>query len=1027
MRRDWTLSIFMTAALLLLPSAAGQVSHEDYDKAEMETAAIRFYVLSTLNELNLTLEAALEDDLNSTMEHQQLFSKRIGDISETLDRIPQDVDSYPVLLDYRDTLIFTGQNLTGLVTNFSDVLYSIGTFDDMDLHSWNSTVMSQQLLDLDEAFMRFGPSVDEMRSFAGMLYRDLSSIELFGFDVDHQRSLLDELDVHIGELASNATSPEVAGPLLMEGLVPHWDRSLGRLASETDPGTILGRKTAFLSTISPRLRSDLGEVAGTIGRRMYNVHQGCTDLRENQTGFLSSMDDLEMGRGLIKDQLSLYSEAGGHLRDMEEELSFQREMSIWCASFESGSVEGNISLLDGLITSYRIRFEDFSPLLFQMKELSRLVSGVMRLNVLYNSSWDTNLSLADIQGIRLPEDVPANTSRMVELNRELGSQIDMVENNWYDDMTDLYIPLNRSVVQTDAFTDSHTHFLILLRSLEQTQIRAGPVDPASIVREAIDEVQNMYNRLDLMEELAGMVNSSEIGMDISPIPLLRSQLDLYMVSLENLTITYNISGLFLSAFDEAFPYDGELQISVMFIQKDDHDRIGFPTGKNIIILIDDRTILNLTTVDGRASGKVTVQRMWSLGEHRIGALYNGTLWSNSSFSVRKIRTSLNMEVSKRVLEPGESTTVSLIAHDEFGRRLRGNISIGDVLFSVVGDVSRDISFDRAGERMIPAVYDGDEWTGPSSASVKLNISHPPIVILDVLNTTVYQDRWINGSVQLVRGQGRNLLTADNETVDLGTLKQGEFRNFSIEAELLGPGLHSLQVTHFTDVNWSRDGYSDLLWVLIEKRPEPDKPDEDDDDDPVDDDDDDDPVDDDDDDPVDDEGRYEEALRIVALILVIITVVVIILLFLIRRKRTGNRLELIVPRRKRTTTKVIALEQEDEERPRGYIPRDPDPRKKRARIVEKKSDPMRDAVITSYLEVIDRSPEGLGLKRSNTPREVWSILSRSGMDRDTIASLVTNFEDALYKEGSPSKERVRNVKASAANILAAFSTSGPSAT
>ncbi|MEA3558824.1 MAG: hypothetical protein U9R75_06170 [Candidatus Thermoplasmatota archaeon] len=1021
MGRVRTISILSLAVMMLFSSVYGQVSHEDYDKARIDVVAVRYYVRSTLNELNLTLEAMLIDDNGSAVEHLDLFSNRIDDISETLERIPENVDSYSILVEFEGGLISARDNATELVSAFTDVLWAINVFGEIDLSSWNISLMKEELMNLNRALSLFSPSLNIMRDELNDLDIDLSRMQDQGLSVSNQRSLLVEISGHVIDLEMNGTSPEIVGPILMNGLLPPWDEALSDLASEMDANTTLGERTVVLSTIVSDLSGGLEGIVDVIATRMYSTFEGITSFRGNQISFLSSMDILENDSfddlGL---KYSLYGVTEQHLVEMEDEVMTQMGTSLWAEAYDVGTPDRNLSRLNELVETYRDRLDDYSPLISQLEELAGEVSYLQQMNVFDpDPNNDGNISFEEIGYMELPSGLFEQLENVSGLNRDVKDQLELIGPPWNEVLSELYFPLNITSSSTAEFSRKHLSFIETISSMEILNVRSGEMENVKLLIQALTDLPGLYSELEAMEEASSLVNGSEIGMDTSALPDLRDQLEMYKDLLLSLAHEYNVTGLFLDVPSDPIPYDAHFKISILLMNRAIDDSIGMLDGERVQISIDGRNITNITTVKGIGSAYIEVSRNWSLEKHNVSAYHEKSMkWSNSTFTIRRINTKLFMRSDILVLEPNETTMIHISGKDELGRNLPGPVLFNKEEVMIGYGASIEHHFDRTGEQTVPAVFEGDNWTAPSSSCLLYNVSFPSEILLILEEGTVLLNETVNGSANLLFGEGNISLSMGNLTMELGKLRTGENSSFSVQAGDLGIGLHRVQLTHMTHVNRSRDGKSNVLWVLVQEPPETEEPAMNDT--PVDKDDDD--TNDDDDDTNDDEiPSMEKAFKVLALVMLVTLVLAIAFLFIRRRWKTGDRMKFAVPVPKRTTVKVQAIEQILDENVNAARakPLAPDLSKARALIEKERSDPLRDTVIASYLEVIDRSPERIGLRRSNTPREVWSNLSRSGADRASSTSLVTNFEEALYREGSPSRERADHVRSSAGMIISWF--------
>ncbi|MFW3146987.1 MAG: hypothetical protein ACMUIE_09270 [Thermoplasmatota archaeon] len=1031
MRKRRLLAVSMVLLLIISGNGLGRTHHEDYDDARLNEETIQLYIQTILEQIGSVLQAILEDDRETIDSEMSSILDSAEDVRDTLSRIPEEVDSYGLLTDKNTLLQGTVLNLSLVVSSYNDNAWSLQTLSNISISDWNLSSLRSRLFAISRAFHLLPRSNSLVKAHLEDLEANLREFIVSGYGSEEHLLTIREIGPQIENKSLESPRPFDVEVELVNDIAAHWSRDLTNISLEKDPGITLMNMTRTLGLALPEPTSVIYTSLKGISEQMGTASDSISSFRYNQTGFLTSMNELEDagGSGLLE-IYEIYISTYGFIINMTEEIDHQEEIFSWVMKYHIGGVDERISDLRDLVNDYESRYKALSLLYIRLQNLSLQTSLLQWMNVQYpDLDGSGELSSGELRNLTFPENILESILDLgTEKERTLG-EIQSIGPPWDDILRELFLPLDTAVDSTLDLTRAHMDLVRDLKKLTEDPIRSSAVEKISLLKRAAGALATMEAEFSSMEFYSLEVASSDVGMDTTALDPIQALLSLYRETVANLSRELNLTGLYIGIDNRVVPYDGTITVRILLVTGSGIGPDALPTGERIDIYIDGMVRGSSTTTEGLAVFQGDVTRDMELGEHLIEVVHQDTgNRSNITFRVRKMHSYLYIGAPSVYIEPGRSVTVTWRVRDEFGRPVNGIVEYKNDTATVNGDLELDMIFPEHGEHEMRIHYVGDEWTETSNATMTFNVSYIPVINLTAENSTILLNDTINLYLELGIGHGGVSLVIDGNVTDLGTFHSPELRTVEMNASDLGPGFHDLKAVFRTHTNMVRDGESRILLLLVlnnwsdiddkeENETEP----------PVivdDDDDEEEPPIEEPDEEDDEEGPREEGLlvrvwKLIALAGTLLIVVILVFLVIRNRRVRKEHLKVVLP-------KVLSrrrIERTDEGAEEELQPTQPslDPDLSRARklLGSGETDKGREKVIVSYLKVLDSAPEGIGLSNIDTPREVGSKLKTAGTDCKTTDDLTEGFEGAIYRSSSPSQEQVERVDRSAGRIIRTF--------
>ncbi|MCU0799998.1 MAG: hypothetical protein MUC62_10065 [Candidatus Thermoplasmatota archaeon] len=994
----------MFTFLLLVSGAALAVKHhENYDSALVDMQVLKGYLKDALDAMNESLEHCMVLESEEALVWSAEYSRKVGAAEQTLDRIPDEVDSYSVLLRYLTGLVRIEVNLTGTVTALSKAVLASKVISLDDDPVWSEAAIRENLTALDKAFLDLESGLTMLKPYSAALVEDLISFEGLGHDVRYQIFLAEE----VGGLGENISSgPEGPWALLSRFMVhpmASWSLETGRLASEEALDLELERCSDILQSVLPLLTGGMKVPVGSVTPPLEDAASSSSSFFTNQTVFLFSIDLLEMNRTGLSEGIHHFQRCGYAIIGMENDLSSMEEDLSTLSAYDNGSVGSGLEALEALLESYRKRLLEVELLDTRFEALTELVNRTFWSNVLnVDPDGDGKLSAEEVSAISIGSG-PSGLKEALEAKwASLRSELMSLPEWMMADIVGTMVLIEDLVQGAVQFTTSHydlVRYLSLLLNVTRSE------DRFNALQGFLGDLSVMMN---IVESLPGTERSLlETGIAapaLYTVPLER-MLQVYKGYLLDIAKQINETLLSIRVWPSVVPYDSSAAYSVMMMNRDGTGAIMLADGSMVDVSLDGVNIGRLTVDDGMANGTFMIERDMALGEHILQAECNDSagrsINDSDVITIRRLVTVLSLSAARTIIDIEGNVTVRAEARDELLRPYKGTIFLGDDHYPIEGHVDVLIMFDRVGEHLLIGTIPVTDHFDGAVFSILFMVDIGSVMTLTVDRTPVFVDEELVLEVTVSMGEGQVFLLLDDRETGIGMMGNGTRRALSVNASELGPGKHVLQARLLTTVRWARNGWSDPVQVeVLERVQEDELP-------PVPND----TV------PWDDEvpktfwdhlfpewGFLESLLfRIVLISLLAISFAVIIVVLVVRFRRGrsgsgGTKLpRLYMKKRVKTVVEKKGLDQIDDGQVGKGEPKAGPP----APFTKDRNDPDRKELIRMYLELIDGSSE-LGIKRSMTHREAASRLSELGLDRNLSERLSSNFERSIYAKGVPGR-------------------------
>jgi len=1010
-------NILVCTLLVLLPLAAGSPHHEDYDEASMDVGILQKYLESSVGELNLTLLAINEYDPASAVGHSLNYSDLVKRAKDVLSEIPDSVDSYGVLSSMVEVMSRAEGNLTITARMFKEALFYLPHIEDLDLGPWEYASLRQNLTLMDRAVRYYGWSVDRMdKGIAGLL-KDISSMRSADLDVSGPMESLYPVRGIVEDLSARTISPEDVAKAVELRLIPAWGYGLEDIASEEDPdpslngmSNVLGR---VLSELSPAVYEPLNDTLAIF----ISAYDGLLMFREAQVSFLLSLEALKNGSEEVDftKRYSLLFRANSDIQSMEEALEGQKEVSE-DLGVPHPIIDAEILKLETMIKNYREKLGSVEIFNDELAELAEELEVLILKNTLEaDIDGDGSIGLTEVQ---MTEDIeaPIEEAELLRGNTTgMDSRIGSLPSPYWEDISALFQPLRESCYAACDLTLDHGFFLDSIRGLSPDNGSGGGDERYFL--DALGALIGMKGRLSLLESTSSFMDP-ELGFDNGSFGPLNILLDMYMDLLARVAERFNNTFLVLDLDRKVGPYDSLMGISVVLMKVLPGKGVEYPRGETVELKLDGIHLMNLTTTGGPSMGSFTIDRSLTVGEHRLNATLNtseGTFYDGGTFGVRKIitRSSIGTVASQAVV--GKEFQVHLRVADEFSRPVSGNVTLNGELISLNGSATIELTFDEVGNRTLVLRYGGDEHLSPSEAQVEIEVSRGSELVLRMNRTVVRLGEQVEGTLEIVFGEGIARVVVGNMTISLGRAGTPTMLDFDINSTNLGVGNHTLRGYLETRVDWVSSGWSNslVLKVLPPEEPEEVPPD--------------------DGSPLPEEpagnatasGRrdFSDLFSWVVITAIVFTVILAVgLAFFIARTRKRTReLEKDAP--------PVEMPLEEEEidgmrrtaHGRRIIFPKVNTNLARRYLGEQVIDKNKAIVISTYLELLSRAPGELDLNMDLTPREVGEHLIAKGAEKDLTERITFSFEEAVYMKEPPTPSMAVKFREDAGEMLGWFGT------
>ncbi len=1010
--------------LLLVTGAALAVKHhENYDQARVDLQIINEYIKDAKDAINESLGHCMALEADQAIVWSLEFSRKVDAAERTLEKVPEEVYSYPVLFGYIAGLSRIEVNLTDTVNALSKSVLASKDIALEDGPVWTEAAIKEDLTRIDNAFLDLELGLSMLGPYSAALVDDLVHFEEIGGDVSHQKALASKVGGLVLNISIGLDGPWELLSRFMVHPMGSWASETGHLVSEEALDLELKRCSGLLLSVLPLLTGGMKVPVGSVTPSLVDAASSSSSFQANQTTLLFSLDLLEMNGTGLNDMVHHFEKCGSSLSAMEDALTSMKEDLAILSPYDNGSVAAGLEALDALMESYRKRLLEVELLQTRFEAMTDIVNRTFWANVLYvDIDDDGNLTASEVGAVSLGSG-PSGQAEV--LGREwysLRSELMSLPEWMVLEIGDTQFLIDELVESAVQFTSSHYD---LERDL--AILLAGARSEASFkgLMECFGHLSVMMTVVESVPATLLSLNENGIttpGLYVAP---LDRMLELYKGFLLDLASQLNKTLLSIKVWPSVVPYDLMAQYSIVLINRDGTGALTMADGPLVEVDLDGTVIERLTVRNGMANGSLIIDRDMALGEHVLSVEFDvgpeGFLNDSDILTVRRLGVVLTLSAARTVLDIDGNVTVRAEARDELLRPYKGTLVLGDKSYPLDGQIDIVVEFDRLGEQiLVVSIPPTDHFEGAKSP-IFFIVNIASVMVLTVDRTSVYVDEDLKVNISVLVGEGQAALLLDDREMGLGMMRNGTWKAFSINASELGPGKHVLQAKLVTTVSWARSGWSEPVQVeVLEKVPDDVLP----------------PIPNDTvpwnekekpsfwDRLVPDWGFLDSLVVKVVLIMLLaasFAVIIVILVVRLRRGRTGRVGKRLPTLYMRSRVKRVVDRKGPEVE--GPIKKGLDRPEEEVKVAELKGreDQGREELIRMYLELIDGSSE-LGIKRSMTHREAANRLAELGLDRKVSERLSSNFERSIYAMGVPERSDLKEFgrdKGSASGFIASL--------
>ncbi len=1041
MGRFKVLAVLITI-LFISQLVSAEVHHENYDEAGTDLLALIYYLQSSFEVLNRTLTSVISLDLETSIETSDEFTSMVENAKITLSHIPPEVDSYPPLNLSVELLGSIDYHLSSLVMGLKENLDAISDLETYSFNLWTIPSIRENLTMADSALVFFEEGLVSMKSGRSSLKDDLETF--LSFDWTRIDKDLKEVDLGIGSkltmvqeiigtidnLDENRSSVQEVLKELMITPIKDWDRSLKDLLEERNPDGSLTRDNDIISASDRDLSNEMTSILEERMISLGEAENSTFDLRERQVIFLEHISVLEKDPGSSPaERIAGFEICLDSLDGMRKEVGISRDILMDLNEYDNGTISQDLDDLEDLIKVYAARLDRIEIWVPDLQSIIDDMEMILWMNVI-KADRDENGSLdnGEVDLLVLDEEVFLQISNIWDILEDARSELTFLPAEYFPEVSSVIPMVEDCLFRIEGFTTSHRDLIVSMKIISDGTTR-GLLELQMELFEALASLSRLNNYLTGTIALSGTLVTQGLVLETDWEGPLKDLISLYQDYL--LTKRELIDGpiIYLSLDRNTVPYDTSMGYSVIAVDVDPITGAYLPEGREVLLYLDGEGYRTLQLDHGSSSGRIEIERTFSLGHHDLNAtMLSGSgsfVWSEASFSVRKLLTNVIADPSVTMIDHKKKGEIHFEVKDELFRVLETNISIEN------GDLEIDTPSDQTlgpyplGINILTASFLGSEIFEGSSTDFRIDVIQDPKITIFSDRTLYGKNDTINISISQQRGNGSISVHFDAVSFELGKMAQEEDHSFLLDPSALGNGTFMVKARFTSLEPWTKDGWSNAIYIIIDLSI--DSVDEipgDDDDTPADDDI---PIDD-DDIPIDDEGDdpfwdppgpvgpiRKDILQWLLFVLLIATILIVSSYFILKRKR--GRTEKTTKRDHfRLPSIYTGLPTRALQAP---IPSDQEVKPVVARSI-RTIDMEREKLIRYYLEMIESSPEQIGISRSMTPREVSVKLMDSGLDPDLSQRIAKDFEWSIYKLGRPDTDTLERFNGDKGKVKGWFS-------
>ncbi|MBN1538570.1 MAG: hypothetical protein JW939_00360, partial [Candidatus Thermoplasmatota archaeon] len=613
------LMVFIAVILIAAPVIAAH--HEDYDRAKLDLDTIRYFIASTKEQINRTLEALLVEDIDDAFGGSQNITDHITRIGQTLEDIPTGIDSYSELELVHSGLAAIESNLSVLVERASELLSSVATASAVNISSWNVTGTFEPLQALDGILTSLPDIIKGIDVSLESLSGTMDDLQNSGIVLDHQIMLLSDVSLHYRSMDTDWIVAEVLKNDIMKGLMEGWGKGLHSMANHTGPDIILVQRLDLLRSVP--LVSDLALLVNAV----------VSDLDRVSLSFIQLWDlfrDMEEKEALlegtyknrIEGQYKIFRSAQESVEGVTGILLIHREVLSENSHYDNGSVNENLTNLEIWRDRYVEWLNSLDLFDHDLQVMSDLMSRILALQVLDpDTDGDGNLSFeegADLTMDTLPGELLFNLTRTKE---ELRAEIMSIEGPLFNTYMPVFSILNITAAEVSTFTSGHLSLVKDLASLCKSETTLTDRQYLALLERSASSYLNMIGSLGAISDTNISLQGSNITFNNSSEPHLFRLLSFYKELLLNVSGARNLTGVYLELDRTVAPYGSEVHARVLIVERNTDGSLTYPHGRTVVFMLDGSNLTETQIYQGSAIVGIPIDNFMSIGRHAVMVSY----------------------------------------------------------------------------------------------------------------------------------------------------------------------------------------------------------------------------------------------------------------------------------------------------------------------------------------------------------------------------------------------------------------------
>ncbi|MCD6383816.1 MAG: DUF4129 domain-containing protein [Thermoplasmata archaeon] len=735
MRRALLTTLILT--VLLFPQIEGEISHEDYDRAQMNIQIVHLFLSAAFSKAEASAMAAAEGDLQGARENLTYFKRAIESAFKTLEEVNPEVPSYTIIK-------MEIENLSSLYTPLLDIVDGY-----LDLNEYLADYRNLTLP--YSALLQGAASTVENLTYTYDIYRAaneakgrvLKGVEalpgaLQNISSAYNTSRMEEALRVVGGMVEKTVVP----PFLLQVLSPaimcyEGDVALSLLRMPTG-GEIVGNlskaSAAFSSaytTAGGGLRDELSQVVPQVVSEyrtllgIFQEYPNLVQMRSLSAGgnFYERVEAAYTSLGIVQRMVGGIEELNSSHRDLilkgvgnNTLTSAIEQVKEWLAT-EVLQIYQRINFTEEIEHLSNLSSES---LFYMMWEYDRNGNGRLDGSEIL-AGWNITQQGA------FAEEVLMEVAQVQEAIRNFSALFSSHFLSFITEMATLSQDLN------DLYTTHHSFLLSLEDAVKMHNVvrlkdawgRYGMLN--STMSKVLDDIKRV-------ESQGAHIENSSVERAVEMVSIYRR----FLEEFSNTTV----EGFFIYISRSSYPLGDRVEVHGYAYRR------GPLAGWVVNITALNKTLQVPVSPSGTFSCVFEIPLNTTPGRYYVRATM-GNMTSNVSFQVTLIPASLSIFVEKNYAVPGERINYTFTAVDLWGDPLTAQMYVGDEFVEdVEGEGAGVLVIEEYGLHAVYLHFPGDEYHAPTdSTPFFINISLPLLLTLEANSTTLYKNSTINITVK----------------------------------------------------------------------------------------------------------------------------------------------------------------------------------------------------------------------------------------------------------------------------------------